>query len=820
MFCCKCGKQNADDSAFCNYCGAKLVSVNNSTETVQKVSQANTNQEQIINQQPVVNQVSQKKKKSAKPAIIAIASILGVAVIGAGGYFLWDQVLSEKINPPREIVEIDEEDEDVEETVSEEVVTEPVEEQQPVVSEEPDTMVAEVLERTSFIDSNTQLNYNADLVPCVDDYYVEADLSNVVNLNQFYFSDSQRQALYEDGFFVMNGGSSEFSDEYEFNRYSQVPNFVTVDSLMHTYHIYFAYLLKNTEKDYLADSLKQVSEAMYEVSLAQYEELKGTAWEDAAKRNVAFFAIGASLQDISVNVPAEVQNVVDIEMQKIMSAEGIDYCSLLNGEYEDYSQYLPRGYYEGDEQLENYFRAMMWYGRISFVVEDEDMCRSALLMSMGLQQGAITDWDSIYTVTSFFAGASDDLGYYELYPAFLNAYGAGANISDLTTNDSAWDEFYNAVNEMDPPAINSIPIEDGEDNEILCYRFMGQRFSVDADIMQNLIYSNVGPNSYDETRMLPDVLDVAAALGSKTALDYLITSQGVDDYDGYMENMEELRDAYIYADDSVWNASLYSCWLNTLRPLLEPKGYGYPKYMQSLNWTFKDLETFAGSYTELKHDTILYSKQVMAEMGGGDDEVIDDRGFVDPEPLVYARFEMLALKTAEGLAGYGMISDEDAENLQLLADLANQLTVISEKELVNETLTDEEYELIRSYGGNIEHFWFEAMCGMTGEDYVDAREYPCPLVADIATDPNGQVLEIANGGAETIYVVVPVDGELKIARGSVYSFYQFPWYDGRLTDTDWRVMMGFELNDNNEYAPTDEISKPDWTSGYRLSWGD
>ncbi len=47
------------------------------------------------------------------------------------------------------------------------------------------------------------------------------------------------------------------------------------------------------------------------------------------------------------------------------------------------------------------------------------------------------------------------------------------------------------------------------------------------------------------------------------------------------------------------------------------KGGAYPPFMQTQAWTRKDLQTSLGSWTELKHDTILYAKQVMAEMGGG-----------------------------------------------------------------------------------------------------------------------------------------------------------------------------------------------------------
>ena len=46
----------------------------------------------------------------------------------------------------------------------------------------------------------------------------------------------------------------------------------------------------------------------------------------------------------------------------------------------------------------------------------------------------------------------------------------------------------------------------------------------------------------------------------------------------------------------------------------------YPAFMRTQAWARKDIHTALGSWTELKHDTILYAKQVMAEMGGGGPE--------------------------------------------------------------------------------------------------------------------------------------------------------------------------------------------------------
>jgi hypothetical protein len=226
--------------------------------------------------------------------------------------------------------------------------------------------------------------------------------------------------------------------------------------------------------------------------------------------------------------------------------------------------------------------------------------------------------------------------------------------------------------------------------------------------------------------------------------------------------------------------------------------------MQNQAWDRKNLQTFLTSYTELKHDTVLYTKQAMAEMGGGPEES-DDRGYVEPEPEVYTRLAKLTRATSEGLAHYGMLSEEDKKNLDILAQLAEQLGDISVKELSGQTLSDDEYELIRTYGGQLEHFWAE-----TSEGAESPQELPATIVTDIATDPNGYCLEVGTGMISEIYVVFPLDGELHIASGAVSSFYQFKQpLSHRLTDTEWRTMVR-----NGSDAP----DPPSWTSLFAPSY--
>lgn len=666
---------------------------------------------------------------------------------------------------------------------------------------------------------NVKQSEAADIEACVTPYVIEEDLSNVENLWQFYFQEELADKLAQNGFVVCENAGSEFYEIYEQNRYMLTPNFITVDSLMHTYHLYFSHLLKNIEKDYLSDSLAQLSERMLESSLAQYAELQGSEWENAAKRNVAYFTIGAKLTAADVSVNADVEDIVETELGRIQRADGVEE-STITGEYEDYSQYIPRGYYEGDEKLEQYFKAMMWYGRMHFVQKEEELDRSAFLITKAVLDDAEAYhlWEGIYAVTSFFAGASDDTGVCEYASVIGKVYGENTAVSELAGSGESFERFHAMTAELSAPQINSIPILDGEDNEILGFRFMGQRFSIDAAVMQKLIYSQVGANSQGQKRMLPDALDVPAALGSDMALT-ILEENGETDYEGYSENMELLREGLSQENETLWSASLYAGWLNTLRPLLEEKGEGYPVFMQSEEWTKKDLECFAGSYAELKHDTILYSKQVMAEMGGGYEEEPDFRGYVQPEPLVYERFVTLADMTAQGLQEYGMLSAEDEENLSRLSQMAERLLTISAKELQNEVLTEEEYTFIECYGGDIEHFWYEAVKENSESGNVYSDEYPAPVIADIATDPNGSVLEVGTGKPAIIYVVVEVDGMIKIASGSVYSFYQFEWpMDDRLTDSEWRQMMGWQTDENGNYNYDKPVTKPEWTESYRYRY--
>jgi hypothetical protein len=686
-----------------------------------------------------------------------------------------------------------------------------------------------------------------NVTPRVPAYSVSQNLSNVTNANDFNFSDEAKSLLVKNAFVVKpTSYNNEFFPLYESNRYSYTPSFVTTDSMLHNYHLMFDFLLKQLEEQKLAVELKQLNASMLSESLSQYNSLKGTEWANAAKRNVGFFAVGSKLLDSSVSIPSIVKSEVEQELVLIDAHQGIDkspVMSIGSGQdtiintpqgpqsleaiKEDYSQYIPRGHYDKSEQLKAYFKSMMWYGRLTFRMKNDDEIKSALLITLALnKESNQNSWNIIYTPINFFVGKSDDITYYQFKDLAEGIYGSDMTLQTASTDKDKFTSFIEATKTLDPPQINSMPIfqadiQPDREKEIKGFRFMGQRFTIDASIFQRLIYREVGDKTKScqaykpeeascltGARCLPKGLDIPVAMGSDEALN-IVTAMGETQYACYSENMSKMNDYLLGLETEVWTQNLYWGWLYQLRPLLDEKLSGYPTFMQNSAWAKKDINTFLGSWSELKHDTILYAKQVYAELGGRGPDEKDDRGYVEPNPYVYARLASLLKMTNEGLEIRGLLTPNMKDNLSRMEQLAMSLKTISEKELNNEKLSDEEYEIIRSYGGQLEHLWFEINKDEPQYKELGQRDFldqnPASIIADVATDPNGQVLEEGTGKISEIYVVVPIDGELRIAKGGVYSYYEFAWpMSDRLTDKKWREML------SSGQAPP----LPEWTNAF------
>jgi hypothetical protein len=676
-----------------------------------------------------------------------------------------------------------------------------------------------------------------DALPAMFHESIAPDMENV--LVPFALSPDQLARLGQSGIVVSPGQEKEFFTVYEKARYDNVPIFVTSDSLLHSYHLIFDKVLRTAERQYFIPLLRELNQAVLAEADAQYQALEGTPWEDAALRTVAFVGVGSRLLDPEIEVPAYAQALAEAELALVEAAEGIQPSPLFPGlEFgEDYTQYIPRGHYTLSEELEAYFKSMMWYGRMTFRLKTRDPevgraeTRAALLLVHALRNATVNDrpaleaWLDLYNPTAFLVGRSDDLTAFQYLEVINDVYGPTPTLQEMA-DESSLETFIEEAERLPPPRILGLVISEADDEVEVTkgFRFMGQRFVPDAYVFRQLIWRNVGTSA--NPRQLPKGLDVMAAMGSERAY-AILTGLGEVEYDKYPEQMAKMQEWMGSLTQEEWTETLYNGWLYTLQPLLDPPGEGYPQFMQSEAWLDKQLNTSLGSWAELKHDTILYAKQAYAEMGGGGYNPPlpkDAVGYVEPVPEFYARLSALATMTREGLQSRGLLGEKDANSLERIIRLSDAFQVMAEKELRGEPLTQDEARLIRYYGGELEHLV------MASGDVPDEDPAAMPMmeedpqaavIADVATAPDyirdgvpdPTVLEVGVGRVDEIYAVVPAANEdgttfLQVAKGGVFSYYEFPWpAEDRLTDEKWREML------DEGTVP----ERPDWISGFFTS---
>ncbi len=656
-----------------------------------------------------------------------------------------------------------------------------------------------------------------------DDYSLPIDLNTVQIGGQVKLSDAQRAMLAQNGFVVQPpkpGEFREFYQIYESGRYGEEPVFVTTDSIYHVYHLIFDKMLRDLERDSFITTLNTLTRALLRASYDQYTSLKGTSLEEPSLRNVAYFGVAAGLLGLPDTVPAEAADLVNAELALINSAAGPqisplwDRPDLPNDKklIEDYSQYIPRGHYTRSEELKKYFKTMMWYGRLTFRLRDAFETRRALLMTQIVRTAADADgtpvqklWQDIYEPTVFIVGKADDLSFFEYGALMDSVFGANA-APQAFAEDAKFADFMQAAAALPPPQVNSMWVWIWEDTEQATkgFRFMGQRFTLDSYVFGQLIWRKVGTSQ--SPRGLPKGLDFLASMGSSESYN-ILKDMGETSYANYDTQMEKVRSEISLLETDSWTQNLYWSWLYSLQPLIAPKDERYPAFMQTQAWSRKDIHTALGSWTELKHDTILYAKQVMAEMGGGGPENEPPHSYVEPNPEAYARLQALAVMTRDGLSRRGLLSALTGRNLENLISELQFLQSMSESELNGMPISADDYWHMLYWGGVLEQFTLAA-ADTTGDMSRDLSDQKAALIADVATglSPDGTVvaLEEAVGQPTIIYVVLPGQ-PLRLGTGAVFSYYEFPVsVSSRLTDEQWQAMV-----ESGSAPPA-----PEWTSSF------
>jgi hypothetical protein len=689
-------------------------------------------------------------------------------------------------------------------------------------------------------------------------YNLPLETAEVYNFNEFStkisLDEDALRLLETNGFVVISNPfylqTEDITAPYKTLKDQEIPVFITSDSLLHLYHIQFGETLRQVEEREFYDTIWKISMGLLNESLEDYSSNTGDV-KEAARRNVAYFAVGLSLlqpredqlctdewdcrdpglasayfklEDLatySFEVPDFVKTEVEQELALIDRHAGFVVSPIFRYE-EDYSQYVPRGHYTRSEKLKNYFKAFMWYGRMSFLLKGSPeglvSAEDAKIQTMGAaliasefagRQELQDKWDRIYPVTAFYVGLSDDLGPYEYRDALNSVFTGTFEPSALT--DKSVGDLKAKLAEYSAPRIYGgtgdceilPPFTPEQADQCLeatkGFRLMGQRFIPDSYMFSNLVgtytdvyLGNKEPKPFTfvisgagrPIRGFPRGLDVMALLGSDRARK-LLDELDDSNYKRYDEVYNELEAEFNAFSDANWNRNLYWSWLFTLKPLLKEYGAGYPTFMQTTAWQDKEVTTALASWTELRHDTILYAKQSYTMVESGmpmptpEKEVV---GYVEPVPEFYNRLLALTRMTTNGLESMDVLDETSKYRLERLETILERLVDLSQKELENEELTEADYEFIENFGEELNDVIAE----------VDEKAKKTTIVADVHTDGNTlQVLEEGVGYVELIVVAYKVpDGRVLLGVGPVMSYYEFkqPMQD-RLTDEQWRELL-------------------------------
>lgn len=239
-----------------------------------------------------------------------------------------------------------------------------------------------------------------------------------------------------------------------------------------------------------------------------------------------------------------------------------------------------------------------------------------------------------------------------------------------------------------------------------------------------------------------------------------------------------------------------------LLPLITTKPGNLPAFMTSEAWGYKNINTFLGHWTELISRATTTPLVLNDGTGGpgSEIEVIDDRGYVEPEPLVYARVAELAGQTRKELEKTKKLSARDRSLLTNLEKTATTLKSISESEINKIPLSEEAHHFIKNYGN-----WLEGVV-KTIESRESTTLSTATTITTAATLPDKKVLQSATGKVFDILVIVTVNGKQKLAHGGVYSYYEFTKpAEERLSPAAWH-----ELVSNSTNLP----DLPRWTDNF------
>ncbi|PIE65753.1 MAG: hypothetical protein CSA24_02050 [Deltaproteobacteria bacterium] len=612
---------------------------------------------------------------------------------------------------------------------------------------------------------------------------------------------------------------------------TDLPILVTTDMILHALHSSYDDLLASLERQLLSDTLADVLDRAHEALTGL--EPGGEAEALEAMRDADLFVTVARSLLTGAPVASATGGAVDAARDDFLAR--IDAQTMATVEIfgtrrkMDFSQFKPRGHYAGDAELERYFQAMMWLGRVDLRFVEQDpitfewrfqgrQLAVAQLLDAAVRAGdALVGWSLANDLITLMVGPVDyidlrgvsrlldDHGIADASAAVtLSGDALAAVVSDLLSGKYGEQQINSHWLETDPFASEPQPLP-------ASFAFLGQRFVVDSYVMANLVYDRIIHDGSKVQRVLPNPLDVLFVLGNDQVLPLLQGDLDRHPYQGALHGLRWLVDWYA---PEFWQSNIYNSWLSALRALNRPtRGDEYPESMRTDAWRDRVAQTQLGSWAQLRHDTLLYAKQ--SYTGGVSCEHPD--GYVEPYPAFYEALQNLAATAKQTLVN---VRFEQAWMQQALErfftnweEIMAMLASMATKELDGTPLSDEEIAFIKNTimadggcGGPTYTGWYSTLY-WNGERIGEWK----PTIADVHTNPNSgplpgpNVLHVATGNVNAMVFTADTCNGPRAYVGPVFSYYEVdPHAIERYTDGQWEAML----------SQAAQPERPAWTQSF------
>ncbi len=693
----------------------------------------------------------------------------------------------------------------------------------------------------SFLESNGNLSsgqllemYNAgEFQKRVSEFNDNALYLDSVEI-KYKLTDDELTLLRQNGFVVTERiNYVDFTHMFLEIYHKDLPVYISSDAILNAFHKSYDLILKGVEIRYLIPKLREILNNMQNsFHLLGDKYLNNTDIQQMLRDADIYISVPAKLLDVNSQLYYE-ENTAYLNslLNKIENLEPLEepFFSDVPRKY-DYSQFKVRGHYtdENFPELTAYFKAMIWLGRTELYLiapvsgeinkpSSKDIQRqiiiSRLLSELIEISNSRSTFDEFEKVISSFVGEQDNVTLPQINSVF-EAVGISNALPLLDTNkvkefqDTLITKPYSSQKILSQ-LLMSDPYSPDAIEPASAFLLFGQRFVIDSYITNNVTFDRINYEGVKITRMLPQMLDMLFALGNSSAAQLLVDELNNYHYSSNLASLKYLVDSY---SEDFWHSSIYNSWLNSIRSLNPPVDRStFPQFMQTAAWWQKTLNTQAASWTELRHDNILYAKQSYS----GIVVCSYPYGYVEPVPQFYNSLKILSQKTIDKFSNLSLNLEREIDHFNYFINCMDTLESIANKELNQVEFSDEEKIFLQHVvfdtpgcGGPISGWYYRLIY----KDYtIGENSFNDNIVADYhtsASDEFGSIVgwvKHAGTGDRNLCIIntfLPGVGDVAFV-GPVSSYYEYTTTNfKRLSDEEWQ----------DEYL--NESFRPSWVNSY------